>query len=212
MTLLYPAWATISSVLRVLVTGIFDLLGWFANFARAISSSARGEEVSGEGPVGSAHPSAFSGHGAVASTMAPGRIELPNPVKLLQHLASNLQSRRRSQGSSEELPSRKPAAEQDVEVSAVDLQASAALPLTPPATAGPPAYSAPTGPVTKEDLGRATWTLLHTLAAQYPQNPTRRQQKDVQALVSSGCILHSLEILSPAAANAQVFMMIRWTF
>ncbi|KAK9868626.1 hypothetical protein WJX84_012451 [Apatococcus fuscideae] len=115
--------------------------------------------------------------------MAPGRIELPNPVKLLQHLASNLQSRRRSQGSSEELPSRKPAAEQDVEVSAVDLQASAALPLTPPATAGPPAYSAPTGPVTKEDLGRATWTLLHTLAAQYPQNPTRRQQKDVQALV-----------------------------
>uniref|UniRef100_A0A7N2MXV1 Sulfhydryl oxidase n=1 Tax=Quercus lobata TaxID=97700 RepID=A0A7N2MXV1_QUELO len=38
-------------------------------------------------------------------------------------------------------------------------------------------------PVTKEDLGRATWTFLHTLAAQYPDNPTRQQKKDVKELV-----------------------------
>ena len=37
--------------------------------------------------------------------------------------------------------------------------------------------------VTKEELGRATWTFLHTLAAQWPQQPTRQQQKDVAALV-----------------------------
>ncbi|RZB65994.1 FAD-linked sulfhydryl oxidase ERV1 isoform B [Glycine soja] len=40
-------------------------------------------------------------------------------------------------------------------------------------------------PVTKEELGRATWTFLHILAAQYPDNPTRQQKKDVKELVSS---------------------------
>ncbi|KAK7294715.1 hypothetical protein RJT34_17608 [Clitoria ternatea] len=38
-------------------------------------------------------------------------------------------------------------------------------------------------PVSKEELGRATWTFLHTLAAQYPDNPTRQQKKDVKELV-----------------------------
>jgi Erv1 / Alr family len=37
--------------------------------------------------------------------------------------------------------------------------------------------------VTKEVLGRSTWTLLHTLAAQYPINPTRSQERDVRTLV-----------------------------
>lgn len=39
-------------------------------------------------------------------------------------------------------------------------------------------------PVTKEELGRATWTFLHTLAAQYPENPTRQQKKDVKELMA----------------------------
>ncbi|KAK9941883.1 hypothetical protein M0R45_007576 [Rubus argutus] len=39
-------------------------------------------------------------------------------------------------------------------------------------------------PVTKEGLGRATWTFLHTLAAQYPDNPTRQQKKDVKELMA----------------------------
>ncbi|KAF5444315.1 hypothetical protein F2P56_036801 [Juglans regia] len=39
-------------------------------------------------------------------------------------------------------------------------------------------------PVTKEELGRATWTFLHTLAAQYPDNPTRQQKKDVKELMA----------------------------
>ncbi|TYJ40592.1 hypothetical protein E1A91_A04G151500v1 [Gossypium mustelinum] len=42
----------------------------------------------------------------------------------------------------------------------------------------------PAAPVTKEELGRATWTFLHTLAAQYPENPTRQQKKDVKELMS----------------------------
>ncbi|KAJ6310425.1 hypothetical protein OIU76_015198 [Salix suchowensis] len=39
-------------------------------------------------------------------------------------------------------------------------------------------------PLTKEELGRATWTFLHTLAAQYPEHPTRQQKKDVKELMT----------------------------
>ncbi|KAB2635999.1 FAD-linked sulfhydryl oxidase ERV1-like [Pyrus ussuriensis x Pyrus communis] len=38
-------------------------------------------------------------------------------------------------------------------------------------------------PLTKEELGRSTWTFLHTLAAQYPDKPTRQQKKDVKELI-----------------------------
>ena len=44
----------------------------------------------------------------------------------------------------------------------------------------------PAAIVSKEELGRATWTMLHTLAVQYPQAPTKQQQKDVRTLVR-GC-------------------------
>ncbi|KAL2552363.1 FAD-linked sulfhydryl oxidase ERV1 [Forsythia ovata] len=40
------------------------------------------------------------------------------------------------------------------------------------------------GPMTKEELGRATWTFLHTLAAQYPDKPTRQQKKDAKELMA----------------------------
>nr|XP_027112616.1 FAD-linked sulfhydryl oxidase ERV1-like isoform X1 [Coffea arabica] len=73
----------------------------------------------------------------------------------------------------------------------------------------PPEKNKAAGPVTKEELGRATWTLLHTLAAQvldnlsscvpilvpifgvvfstisrYPEKPTRQQKKDVKELMA----------------------------
>ena len=35
----------------------------------------------------------------------------------------------------------------------------------------------------REELGRATWTLLHVLAAQFPDKPSRQQQKDAKTLV-----------------------------
>ncbi|GMN37857.1 hypothetical protein TIFTF001_007152 [Ficus carica] len=40
------------------------------------------------------------------------------------------------------------------------------------------------GPVLKEELGRASWTFLHTLAARYPDKPTRQQKKDVKELMA----------------------------
>lgn len=38
-------------------------------------------------------------------------------------------------------------------------------------------------PVSREELGRSTWVLLHTLAAQLPDKPTRQQQRDVRTLI-----------------------------
>jgi hypothetical protein len=51
--------------------------------------------------------------------------------------------------------------------------------------------SAPVGGVTREELGRATWTLLHATAAQFPEKPTRRQQRDARKLVTTRAISHS---------------------
>ncbi|XP_077233438.1 erv1/Alr family protein isoform X2 [Tasmannia lanceolata] len=39
-------------------------------------------------------------------------------------------------------------------------------------------------PLSKEELGRATWTLLHTLAAQFPDHPTRQQKRDAKELMA----------------------------
>ena len=67
-----------------------------------------------------------------------------------------------------------------------------------PHSAMPPAYAAsslferlgwnrtlaaPLAEDPKEVVGRATWTLLHTIAAQYPDNPTRQQRRDATDLV-----------------------------
>ncbi|XP_060169934.1 FAD-linked sulfhydryl oxidase ERV1 [Lycium barbarum] len=69
------------------------------------------------------------------------------------------------------------------------------------------------GPVTKEELGRATWTFLHTLGAQYPDKPTRQQRKDVKELMAilsrmypcSECADHFKEVLrsNPVQAGSQ---------
>lgn len=40
------------------------------------------------------------------------------------------------------------------------------------------------GPVTKEELGRSTWTFLHTLAAQFPLKPTKQEQRDAKELMA----------------------------
>ncbi|KAF8072769.1 DPP7 [Scenedesmus sp. PABB004] len=54
------------------------------------------------------------------------------------------------------------------------------------AGAGAAARGGGARPVTKEELGRATWTFLHTLAAQFPERPTRQQQRDARDLI--GCL------------------------
>ena len=39
--------------------------------------------------------------------------------------------------------------------------------------------------VSKEDLGRATWLLLHSIASQYPDEPTEREKRDAKNLVNA---------------------------
>ncbi|KAF5022767.1 hypothetical protein F66182_5182 [Fusarium sp. NRRL 66182] len=59
------------------------------------------------------------------------------------------------------------------------LKQDAAAKAQPVATQGPPADCPPD----VEVLGRSTWTLLHSIAAQYPEQPSRRQQSDLLSFV-----------------------------
>lgn len=40
-------------------------------------------------------------------------------------------------------------------------------------------------PVSLDELGQATWTLLHTVGVQFPEQPTRKQRRAVTQLVES---------------------------
>ena len=75
-------------------------------------------------------------------------------------------------------------------------------------------------PVTREELGRATWLFLHTLAAQYPEDPTRQQARDARDLVSimtraypcAECAAHFEEVVRrvpPDVSSGAAFR--RWT-
>ncbi|XP_071729942.1 FAD-linked sulfhydryl oxidase ERV1-like [Rutidosis leptorrhynchoides] len=82
-----------------------------------------------------------------------------------------------------------------------------------PQPTDPPKKQISSGPVTKEELGRATWMFIHTLGAQYPENPTRQQKKDVKELMAilsriypcKECADHFKEVLSsnPVQAGSQ---------
>ncbi|KAL5706809.1 thiol oxidase [Ranunculus cassubicifolius] len=94
---------------------------------------------------------------------------------------------------------------------------SSVTPITEANPSLPPSSSniliKPANPVTKEELGRATWTVLHTLAAQYPDCPTRQQKKDVKELMAilsriypcRECADHFKDVLSanPVQAGSQ---------
>ncbi|KAF9453574.1 hypothetical protein P691DRAFT_792263 [Macrolepiota fuliginosa MF-IS2] len=54
-------------------------------------------------------------------------------------------------------------------------------------------------PPDSEQLGRATWTFLHTTAAYYPDKPTPKQRANMLAL------LHALPILYPCTWCAEDF-------
>jgi mitochondrial FAD-linked sulfhydryl oxidase len=111
--------------------------------------------------------------------------------------------------------------------------AAAALPPPPPppppSRARPLAHAATTTTttaapeppaVTREALGRATWTLLHTLAARFPEQPTRRQRRDAEALIDAltrvypcgECAAHFLELCrrDPPDASSGATLQ-RWT-
>ena len=40
-------------------------------------------------------------------------------------------------------------------------------------------------PVDKDQLGRSTWDLLHTISVYYPDKPTEQEKRDVQDMLAS---------------------------
>ncbi|XP_062210285.1 FAD-linked sulfhydryl oxidase ERV1-like isoform X2 [Phragmites australis] len=92
------------------------------------------------------------------------------------------------------------------------------LSLSPPANPPPPPEilkekNAKAAPLTKEEVGRATWMLLHTIAAQFPDEPTRQQKRDAKELMHiisrlypcKECADHFKEVLkaNPVQAGSQ---------
>lgn len=67
------------------------------------------------------------------------------------------------------------------------------------ASTGPPADCPPD----VETLGRGTWTLLHSIAAQYPSQPTPTQQTDVRGFIGSLSRLYPCWV---CAEDFQVFL------
>lgn len=74
---------------------------------------------------------------------------------------------------------------------------------TQPIDPNAPKVTNPAAIISKEELGRATWIFLHTLAVQYPKSPTKQQQKDVKSLVSRTLLLacSSYITLTPHATS-----------
>ncbi|KAM0195603.1 hypothetical protein ACHAPA_007455 [Fusarium lateritium] len=60
------------------------------------------------------------------------------------------------------------------------IKQDAATKTQPTATQGPPSECPPD----VEVLGRSTWTLLHSIAAQYPEQPSTGQKSDILSFVS----------------------------
>ena len=56
-------------------------------------------------------------------------------------------------------------------------------PHTVPPSSPPSSAFEERGPPTKQELGQAGWTLLHTMAANFPDEPTERQSKRIEAFM-----------------------------
>ncbi|KAG5674963.1 hypothetical protein PVAND_004907 [Polypedilum vanderplanki] len=48
-------------------------------------------------------------------------------------------------------------------------------------------------PLDKNSLGNSTWSLLHTIAANFPEQPTQQQQSDIKTFISSLSRLYPCE-------------------
>ncbi|ORY51571.1 hypothetical protein BCR33DRAFT_757190 [Rhizoclosmatium globosum] len=63
-------------------------------------------------------------------------------------------------------------------------------------------------PPDSKQLGRHTWTFLHTMAAYYPDNPTEAEQKNASTLCArfQNCI-HELKKTPPKVSSSKEFSL-----
>jgi len=52
-------------------------------------------------------------------------------------------------------------------------------------------------PLDKEELGRATWSVIHTVAAHYPEDPTPQDKEAARQFISSLSLLYPCPICAP---------------
>jgi len=52
-------------------------------------------------------------------------------------------------------------------------------------------------PLDKEDLGRASWSVIHTVAAHIPENPTNNEQKHMTQFIESFAALYPCHVCAP---------------
>lgn len=84
---------------------------------------------------------------------------------------------------------------------------------TQPVDPDAPKVTNPAAIISKEELGRATWIFLHTLAVQYPKSPTKQQQKDVKSLVRANWFCRACDLAQTenALPSCHVVCACRWT-
>ena len=72
-------------------------------------------------------------------------------------------------------------------------------------------------PLDKDELGRNTWGFLHTMAAYYPDEPTKEQQKDMKSFIKTfsnfypceWCAYHLRERCSIKSLLSRIFCCIQ---
>lgn len=90
-----------------------------------------------------------------------------------------------------------PASRQASTTAAASASASTSRQAPPAGTTNAPARDCP---YDKDELGRATWGLLHTMAAHYPDKPTAAEAKDVTTFFT---VLSKLYPCEPCAKDFQ---------
>lgn len=105
----------------------------------------------------------------------PWRVALSGLQRNCQAFGSNLSRLQRTVAV--QLGQFRPAAQPAVAMPVASLSQAAA------GWSGSGGGAAAGGAVSREEVGRAAWTFLHTLAAQYPEKPSRQQQRDARNLV-----------------------------